>query len=778
MTAAAQGTPDESSWRGRLGAALQSAAFVVLLACVASRCFLAELPFRSSAVRTAPAGPNSAQGHVTAAPTDRGELARVSFAVVLLAAWALWLHGAVLAGRLRFRHGTLALLVILFAAWSLAAALYASDKRSALDSWIEQVSLLAAGVLAVQMCSDRRRFALLVIVLAGLAGAMAIKGIYQVAVEVPERVRDFELYRAERLAQFGWAEGTPQAKLIASRMRDTAPFGFFGLANLFGSLMILLTAAAGGLAMAKIIAAVRAGKPAAQRKRGEIDLPTLASILTAILAVAAAVVLLLTRSRGAIGGVVVAGALGAAVYLLLRRLSRRWRTCVLVGALVFLLGAAGVVAYGCVRDRLPTKTMTFRWYYWTASARIVRGSPLLGVGPGNFPSAYLRHRRAAAEEEVKMPHNALVHAATQYGLPGAALYLAILAYMLIGATRPGRFSEAGEDSSYDRRDRPWRRWQVLLILAIVTASVLVARAIFADLDDPVLLIFEGVLPAAALAVCLLLAAWMAGLSGSAMMQRESLVRVVLICGLFGFLLHNMVTFSLWAPAAALVFWTAVGACLARAGGGEPRALNVLVGRAAGTGAVVAVAVVLAFLWSPALLRTYFTEMMLGSLSRGRLSVAAVQAGTAAAIDERDAIAAADAARLSLAEAAADPRNEFLLITAYDWAKQAIERDPARWTYRSLAARIAMQFAEANVPEGPTYQSALAHMANAVELNPNDARLRLAYARMSTAAGRREQCLAQLRTAEAIEAQLFGESVEKFNPAERREIEKLRREAQR
>jgi len=35
--------------------------------------------------------------------------------------------------------------------------------------------------------------------------------------------------------------------------------------------------------------------------------------------------------------------------------------------------------------------------------------------------------------------------------------------------------------------------------------------------------------------------------------------MVLVVGLFGMLLHNMVTFSLWTPGVGLVFWTAAGA---------------------------------------------------------------------------------------------------------------------------------------------------------------------------------------------------------------------------
>ncbi|MHC4294969.1 MAG: hypothetical protein ACYSTL_05230, partial [Planctomycetota bacterium] len=91
---------------------MQSAALAILLACVAGRCFLAEWSFRISAIPPAAVQHVSTEEAPGDASPDRSELSRVSFAIVLLIAWALWLLGAGIRGELRIRHGTLAALIL------------------------------------------------------------------------------------------------------------------------------------------------------------------------------------------------------------------------------------------------------------------------------------------------------------------------------------------------------------------------------------------------------------------------------------------------------------------------------------------------------------------------------------------------------------------------------------------------------------------------------------------------------------------------------------------
>ena len=117
-----------------------------------------------------------------------------------------------------------------------------------------------------------------------------------------------------------------------------------------------------------------------------------------------------------IGAGVAAAAL-LAVLIWGKALAKRWRAWAAGVVAALALALAAMVIYGITRDSLPTKTMTVRWYYWTASAKMIADRPLLGVGPGNFANAYLKYRRDQAEEEVQNPHNLFAHALAEYGVP-------------------------------------------------------------------------------------------------------------------------------------------------------------------------------------------------------------------------------------------------------------------------------------------------------------------------------------------------------------------------
>lgn len=768
MKAANPRQPDKDSDDIARGRVLRNVAMAMLLAMLASRVFLSELPYRTSAfpLSAVTAAELSAEASVTAL-ADRTELARVSFAVGILAAVVLWLLAGLADGKLAVRRAYLAWLISAFAILSLASALAGSDRRTALDCWIEQVSLLSAGFLAVQLCSDRRRFALVVIVLAGLVAAMMVKGYYQMLVEIPDRIADFETNTARRLAEVGIEPGTARARLFESRLRDPAPTGFFSLANVFASLMVMLITATVGLAVDKFRAARIAKLPLA---KGEINVAMLAAVLTLAVAAVAMPVWLLTRSFGAIFSGAVAMVGGVGVFVLRERLARHWRKAVIAVACVWLLGGAAVIGYGLARDRLPTKTMTFRWYYWTASAEIVRDNPVLGVGPGNFPDAYLRYRRPAAEEAVKNPHNAVMHALTEYGLVGGAVYLAIPVVMLIAACRPGRPEEAKCKEPFSS-ELSIRSGVILLVVAAV--AVFAARIVFSEARvNPLLVVLDAVLPAVVLAGGLAVVA-MAGPRPSAGADVPATgSRIALCVAAGGFLLHNMVGFSLWAPATGLVFYVALGAALSQAGGGRAvsrRRATCLTG-AAGIGVLLAVVCVL---WWPVYRITSYYDQAVEAVAAGSPRTARQLLIRAAEADPLDPLAAGDVARFTVALCPGGPAGLSCLSTAGNWASEAAARNPASARWQRLSGDIADRLAALSGDE-QLRAEALRRMREAVDLDPMNMRTRLDYAEMLQAAGRSEQCLRQLEQIEEIDSRLFPESVERLTVVERHRIEELRR----
>jgi len=758
-----------ADWPDRIGRGLWALAFAVLLACLAARCFLGELPFHRTLLRPAAAYGGSNAWGGPGLLIDRTELARLSFAVLLGVAIALWLAGSALSGRLTVRGGWLGWLILAFSILALGSAWGASDKRGAMNGWIEQLTLLWAGWVALQLCGDRRRFVMLVIVLLGVGAALAVKGLWQEFVEVPDNIVMLEMYHRKILTAFGHAAGEPQARMLEARIRAGGATGFFGLANLLGSVMILMFLAVAGLAADKIIFAVRSRKATpSPRRPGQVHLPTLAAALTAGAAVLCGATLILTRSRGAILAAAAAAFAAAIIFIFRRRLMNHWRRAVLVVAAVFLLGVVATVSYGLKFDRLPTKAMTFRWFYWTASAQIVRDHPLGGIGPGNFGSAYLRYRRGAAAEAVKMPHNVFAAATAQYGLGGGLCYLGALACLLVGIARPRTSAPSPPLSSTNRSGG------LLLGLAVVVVAVFLARVVFTHAATNIFLfLFEAVIPTVVLGLMLALACW-AGRGMTTETVGYDVSRITLGCGVAGFALHNMVTFSLWAPAAGLVFWTAGGAVLARSGGGKTRNLSAVRWPLA-IAALAGVAAISCLLWLPVWRKTLAAESMILRLQSRDIPGAIYFAEQAADADRLDAVPAAEAARVSslARDGAGWADGEVSLVRAYHWACEAIRRDPADYSCQRLAGRVAWRLRGYRPHAG---QSALVHMGRAVQLDPMDIRLRLEYARLLSETARWAECLEQLRRAEQIDRLLLDDSLLHLTADEREEIASLKARA--
>ena len=750
---------EQSSPAARAGRALQAGAAGALLCVVVARAMMGELPFRMH-LATPQVGLSGADE--IALRADRGEVARVSFACLLLAAVAVWLTGAALSGRLVVRCGWLAWLIALLAAMTLLSAMGASDKRGAAIAWAEQLAMLLACLLAAQCLAGRRGLFLLAVTLAAVGAVLAAKGLHQVFVEVPEQVADFQAHRQARLDALALVAGSPQARAFESRLRATTPTGFSGLSNTLASMLILCLLAAAGLTAGKLRRAIETWR--AQRaspSKGEISSPALAAIVSALLAAAAAVALVLTRSRGGIIAAAVAAVAWAALLVRGRWLADRKRTVVGAVVVLFLLGGAGVIAYGLAFDRLPTKSMTFRWYYWTGAAEIVAKHPVLGVGPGNFPAAYLQYRRAAAEEAVKLPHNSIIYAASQYGLVGGAVFVGLVVAVLIGMCRA---AGDGADNDLQPGQRPSRLAWVALGLA---AAAAVARGLLTDAGvSASMFLIDAAAPAGLLAAMVLAA----GCIGEPGTRRGELptaaVRSALACGAAGVFLHSMIEPSLSMPGPATMFWVTAGACLG-AGCWRLRDLSWLRWPVAAAG-VAATAAAVMLLWLPAEQRMVLTESAMRALARGDETLAALSAGRLGRADPWDGYAAADAGAVVLATGQSEE--------GYNLASQAVSRDPSYYGHARLAGEAAWRLAAEQPQQGRWTDEALDLMGRAVKLNPMDSHLRLQFARMLCQAGRGRQCLEQLTAAEGIDASLNAESMLRFSPVQQQEIAQLRAQA--
>ncbi|MCY2925727.1 MAG: O-antigen ligase family protein [Planctomycetota bacterium] len=754
----------------RIGRGLETTALVIVLACMAARTGIGELEFRNeptysalkAAAATADKGRPVEPGYELSA--DRGEVARATFAMVLLGAGAIWLAGGALQGRLAVRGLPALVFVGAFAVVSLASACLAPDKRTALDGWLDTLAVLTTGLLTMQLCADRTRLAAVLIVLTGLAGALGIGAIVEYTLERPAYIAEFNRDPEAWLTQVGIRPGTPSATAFSYRARDRAVLGPIGMATPFAGLMVLLGSAAAGLAAQKI-AAARAARPAWSPTpgKGEIHLPTLAAWVTLPLALTALAAVPLTQSKGGL----VAGAVGLTSMALLWRYRRQaaehWRRNLAMLGGVLLAGGFLLVAWGVKNDSLPSRTMTVRWHYWTGAMDTLTGRPYLGTGPGNFGTLYLKNRSFGADEEIKSPHNVIVEALSTYGVVGGGLYLAILAGMLVRACRPASGPEPTPPAP--RANSPGAGATIAACVLGVAATKLLAGGMSAagkELEGSIVLAF---LPAALLGATLT-AAWWAGAKLRALPNPGPWARVALVVGLFAFVLDNMVCYGIWRPGIATVFWASAGAAVAWAGAGREYVLcrarwAPFAAAAAGWVALLVV------LYVPVARRAALAEEAVGALNARDFRAAAVAAVAAASVDELDAIAAFEAAHAC--RLAGDP-------SAVDWAFRAVERNPFEAGYYRLLADMLYERDNAarKYPEPVVSPDVLMAWERAVYGDPNNIRLRLDHARVLLAARLCIPCLRELELVERLDAALFEGSPDRLSPQDKRDVADMRR----
>ncbi|ROP36471.1 O-antigen ligase [Saccharothrix texasensis] len=149
---------------------------------------------------------------------------------------------------------------------------------------------------------------------------------------------------------------------------------------------------------------------------------------TAVAAVVLAAGAAATFSRGG------ALALTAAVAWLLARRAVPLRALAGGVAALAVLGVAAVLFAGPELDRaVREKThvagtnVDTRELRWQAAARMVAEHPVLGVGPGGFREGYpAASNNAEIDEQTPVAHNMYLEVAAELGVPGFALFAALL----------------------------------------------------------------------------------------------------------------------------------------------------------------------------------------------------------------------------------------------------------------------------------------------------------------------------------------------------------------
>lgn len=301
------------------------------------------------------------------------------------------------------------------------------------DAWIGSgwLAAMATAVGAAHLGRDHRyRIAILAVVCAMVA-PLVVKGAYQFAVEHPMTVENFRANEAEILAAHGWEPDSSQARLYIRRLEQNEATGWFALSNVYGSVLATL-------AIFWIAATVTSAR--SRLSSGWIGL---------ILLVAAGAMsgVALSRSKGAIAGVVIGMGLAACTIAPKgwRNRIRPWTARITLALLIAVL--VGVVARGAALGEAFTAdgySLLFRWHYWQGAARILADHLWLGAGPDGFKDAYMIAKPPESPEEVATPHSVFITWLATMGL--SAIAWIALVVVLIRNLAPSGAQQVSEST--------------------------------------------------------------------------------------------------------------------------------------------------------------------------------------------------------------------------------------------------------------------------------------------------------------------------------------------
>jgi hypothetical protein len=277
----------------------------------------------------------------------------------------------------------------------------------------------------------------------------------------------------------------------------------------------------------------------------------------------------------------------------------------------------------------------------------------------------------------------------------------------------------------------------------------------------------------------------------------------------GFLVHNIVEWSLWMPGAAIAFYLAVGAA-AGAGPGLPASIARGRWAIAGAGAAGVLAAAVIF-WMPVAGKTFHTAGMLQALRHHDIVGALAEAQAAADADTLDPRPAADAAEVAMMAAAQaraaghEQTAERTVGLAVNFARQAVRRDVADPACYRLAGELewtAQIFRDGRLLDlardgDKAYQAGsvdkarrdwiaaakllppvladifgVGNFTKAVSLNPKSARLRIACASNFLNANLPSKAIEQLDEARRLNKALPTDSAQRLRPRELRLIDTL------
>jgi len=438
----------------------------------------------------------------------------------------------------------------------------AGQKHLAIIGSLDFLAMLSYAATLRQLLNDswRQRLAMSIIVATG--AAVVIKCGIQKWIELPATVQLFnEQYRA---AMAYGQEDPGRLYDFEQRLKSGAVTAYFSHANVLAGYLILIVMAALGVASVRLKRAAGVGNAVFNKS----------AIAPATVAALAGVMLVFTQSKGgaaaAVGAIALWG-MGRAIRLAptlaknvtpLRVAAAIWLGLVALAAGVVMLLSRNPEALG--------RSILFRWLYWKGAADMLRGEGWWGVGANNFGRFFTRYKPIICPEDVQDPHSWIIRALTEWGAMGLiALLISWIGWSMVLAQRWEPWPEISglnrhglAPQSSSPRHASIGVWALILSLATGVAWTIVSWRGGAELWEQTVLIAVA---------CWLACFLVVSIENRQERQFSAATRAVdpwaLIAGLVGFLIHAAIDIELfWAgPATTFVALAAV----AQASSGPP-----------------------------------------------------------------------------------------------------------------------------------------------------------------------------------------------------------------
>ncbi len=700
--------------KGRSLIALEYVLLVVCLAAIGLRVTLTEAPAPQTV---------SFQNQ----PADL--IFTLSISGILILGFVLWIVWSLLAGKLIYRSTAMELGFAVLVVAAVVATVFAPNKRAAVTSAVTLLGPIVMAALLVQILDSDAKIKIVLVCLASLGVVCAWQSAEQYFLSNQVMLDEYERNPNAILQPLGIQQGTLNQMLLEHRLRSKDVRGFFTTSNSAGSFAILASFAA--------IAVL------AERLKARHTLPVSAAVFALFVVAVNLFALFITRSKGAIAAFGIAAAMFF-VFLRWGGYLAAHKKSILLVCIVFCLVVGGAaIRYGLVHNRLPGgNSMLVRWQYWLASAKMLAGHALTGVGPGNFQYFYQQYKIPSAPETVSDPHCLPLSVLTQYGPLGLAGFILLI---LLPLRRLNPAADTGITGTTG-----FAKPAAVAVVVICAAMVAVRPLILPEstaktFDEKLYIVFTTyIAPAVAFAVGFWLLSRLrsntAGQQDGCGVQNTNVTVAALAAAVIAVLVHNLIDYAVLEPGVLMVF-CAMFACLIALSSRNSAAPSVTVVPVfARITAMVAGAVLVWAYLNYALIATAKSTTKIAAarqaMNFGQFELAHNLLDAAAVDDPLGAESAGLNGRLYLHHYTYGGAGRLdLLVAAEQSLFLAVERNPADYKNFDRLAEVYDALAKASPAGRADYlQKALACAEDAVELYPGSAELQFSLAQIAEEIG--------------------------------------------